>query len=231
MSMFVRASLVAVMSLTIYSMANSASLAEKPKLEGQHQIIAGERDGKALAEADIKGTTFRFTGDKVVGATKDGTEFLAADYNLDDSKTPCVIVMKLTAGTDKGKELKGLVERNGRHDPHHLRGPGRRGSRGVQDQAEPGDVHVEGRREIDSTVSFEPRSSGRACTRFCPRGPRLNASSYQVPGAFSIRARTSVSGIRSCFSVSRSRMVTVSSFIVSPSMVMQNGVPASSCRR
>jgi uncharacterized protein (TIGR03067 family) len=113
MSMFVRASLVAMMSLTIYSMANSASAADKPKLDGQHQIIAGERDGKALAEADIKGTTFRFTGDKVVGATKDGTEFLAADYTLDDSKTPCVIVMKLTAGTDKGKELKGLVERTG----------------------------------------------------------------------------------------------------------------------
>jgi uncharacterized protein (TIGR03067 family) len=113
MSMFVRAALVAMMSLTVYSMANSANLADKPKLEGQHQIIAGERDGKALAEADIKGTTFRFTGDKVVGATKDGTEFLAADYTLDDSKTPCVIVMKLTAGSDKGKELKGLVERTG----------------------------------------------------------------------------------------------------------------------
>ena len=113
MSMFVRAALVAMMSLTVYSMANSANLAEKPKLDGQHQIIAGERDGKALAEADIKGTTFRFTGDKVVGATKDGTEFLAADYTLDDAKTPCVIVMKLTAGTDKGKELKGLVERTG----------------------------------------------------------------------------------------------------------------------
>jgi uncharacterized protein (TIGR03067 family) len=111
MSMFVRASLVAMMSLTVYSMANSAYPADKPKLDGQHQIVSGERDGKALAEADIKGTTFRFTGDKVVGATKDGTEFLAADYTLDSDKTPCVIVMKLTAGTDKGKELKGLVER------------------------------------------------------------------------------------------------------------------------
>lgn len=111
MSMFVRAALVAMMSLTIYSLSSSAFAAEKPKLEGQHPIISGERDGKALAEADIKGTTFRFTGDKVVGATKDGTEFLAADYTLDDSKTPVVIVMKLTAGTDKGKELKGLVER------------------------------------------------------------------------------------------------------------------------
>ena len=39
------------------------------------------------------------------------------------------------------------------------------------------------------------------------------------------------SGMRRCFSVSRSRMVIVRSFSVSPSMVKQNGVPASSCRR
>jgi len=112
MSMFVRAALVAMMSLTVYSMASSADDKDKPKLEGQHQIIAGERDGKALTENDIKGATFRFTGDKVVGATKDGTEFLVADYTLDSSKKPCTIVMKLTQGSDKGKELKGLIERN-----------------------------------------------------------------------------------------------------------------------
>ena len=80
MSMFVRAALVAMMSLTVYSMANSADDKDKPKLDGQHQIIAGERDGKALTETDIKGCTFRFTGDKVVGATKDGTEFLVGEY-------------------------------------------------------------------------------------------------------------------------------------------------------
>ena len=112
MSMFVRAALVVMLSLNIYSLANSADDKEKPKLEGQHQITAGERDGKALAESDIKGCTFRFTGDKVVGATKDSTEFLVADYTLDSTKKPCVIVMKITSGTDKGKELKGLVERN-----------------------------------------------------------------------------------------------------------------------
>ncbi len=38
-------------------------------------------------------------------------------------------------------------------------------------------------------------------------------------------------GTRRCWHVSRSRMVTVSSLSVSPSMVMQNGVPISSCRR
>lgn len=113
MSMFVRVALMAVLGLNVYSMTSLAQDKEKPKLEGQHQITAGERDGKPLAETDIKGYTFRFTGDKVVGASKDGTEFLAADYTLDHAKKPCVIVMKLTAGSDKGKELRGLIERNG----------------------------------------------------------------------------------------------------------------------
>ena len=110
MSTFVRTALVAMMSLTVYSMAHSAP-ADKPKLEGQHQIIAGERDGKALTDNDIKGCTFRFTGDKVTGATKDGTEFLVGDYTLNCDKAPCMIVIKLTQGSDKGKELKGLIER------------------------------------------------------------------------------------------------------------------------
>jgi uncharacterized protein (TIGR03067 family) len=111
MSKFVRVALVAVMGLTAYSMANSAQDTEKPKLEGQHEVVSGERDGKPIAEADIKGATFRFTDDKVVGATRDGTAFLTADYTLDASKMPCAIVIKITEGTDKGKELHGLVER------------------------------------------------------------------------------------------------------------------------
>ena len=53
----------------------------------------------------------RFTGNKLVGANKDGSEFLVAEYTLDAAKTPCAIVIKPTAGTDKGKELNGLIER------------------------------------------------------------------------------------------------------------------------
>jgi len=48
---------------------------------------------------------------------------------------------------------------------------------------------------------------------------------------FSARyARTLSNPIRSCFAVSRSRTVTALSFKVSPSTVMQNGVPHSSMR-
>lgn len=111
MSMFVRAALVAVTGLTVYSMGNSAVRPDKPNLEGQHQIVAGERSGKAIPEDALKGCTVRFVGEKVVAANKDGQEFLAGDFTLDPAKPPCAIVIKLTAGSDKGKELQGLVER------------------------------------------------------------------------------------------------------------------------
>jgi uncharacterized protein (TIGR03067 family) len=110
MSMFVRAALVAVLCLNVSVLVKSAD-PEKPKLDGQHQIIAGERNGQALPEADLKGCTFRFQDNKVTGANKDGTEFLVAEYTVDSTKTPCAIVIKPTAGSEKGKQLHGLVER------------------------------------------------------------------------------------------------------------------------
>jgi uncharacterized protein (TIGR03067 family) len=112
MSMFLRAALAVVAGFAFLPTPASAA-DEKPNLEGQHQITAGERDGKAMPEADIKGCTFRFVGEKVVAATKDGTAFLTGEYTLDAAKKPTAITMKLTEGTDKGKELKGLVERTG----------------------------------------------------------------------------------------------------------------------
>ena len=87
MSMFVRAALVAVLCLNVHALVNSAD-PEKPKLEGQHQIIAGERSGQPLAEADIKGCTVRFTGNKLDGAGKDSSEFLAAEYTVDSDQDP-----------------------------------------------------------------------------------------------------------------------------------------------
>jgi uncharacterized protein (TIGR03067 family) len=112
MSKLVRASLFTAAAFALLGAPTSAADdKDKPKLEGQHQVIAGERDGKAMDAETIKGVTFRFVGEKVTGATKDGKAFLTADYTLDSSKTPNVIVMKVTEGTDKGKELRGLIER------------------------------------------------------------------------------------------------------------------------
>lgn len=109
MSMFVRAALTTLLCLNAFAYVKSAD--EKPKLDGQHQITAGERAGTPVPEAEYKGASFRFDGNKLIGMNKDGTEFLAAEITVDSTKTPCAIVIKPTAGTDKGKELHGLIER------------------------------------------------------------------------------------------------------------------------
>jgi len=110
MSMFVRASLVAIVALTLLALVQSAD-PTPPKLDGQHQIVAGERNGQPVPEADLKGCTFRFAGNKLTGANKDGTEFLVAEFTIDATKTPHTIVIKPTAGTNKDKEMYGLIER------------------------------------------------------------------------------------------------------------------------
>jgi len=111
MSMLLRSALVVVAGLTVQTLLFSADPAERPKVEGQHAITAVERDGKALGEAEFKGATIRFADDKLVAANKDSSEFLNADYNMDAAKTPCSVVLKVTAGSNKGKELQGLIDR------------------------------------------------------------------------------------------------------------------------
>jgi uncharacterized protein (TIGR03067 family) len=111
MSMLLRSALVVVAGLSVQTLLFAADNGEKPKVEGQHAIVAVERDGKALEESSYKGATFRFTDDKLVAANKDGSEFLTADCNMDASRTPCAIVLKPTSGSYKGKELQGLIER------------------------------------------------------------------------------------------------------------------------
>jgi uncharacterized protein (TIGR03067 family) len=110
-TMSLRTALVVVAGLTLPMYLVAADPADRPKLEGQHAITAMERNGIALEQSDYKGATLRFTDDKVVGANKDGTEFLTADYNLNHEKKPCEIVIKVTSGSNKGKELQGLIER------------------------------------------------------------------------------------------------------------------------
>jgi len=112
MSMLLRSALVLFAGVTAQTYLFSAEdPAERPKLEGQHAIVAMERDGKAQDESNFKGATLRFSEDKLVGANKDGTEFLTANYTVNSEKTPCRINVKLTSGSNNGKELQGLIER------------------------------------------------------------------------------------------------------------------------
>jgi len=111
MSMLLRSALVLVAGLSFQTYLFSEDAAEKPKLEGQHGIVAMERNGVALEQSDFKGATLRFNDGKIVGANKDGTEFLTANYTVDSDKKPCNIVLKITSGSNNGKELQGLIER------------------------------------------------------------------------------------------------------------------------
>jgi uncharacterized protein (TIGR03067 family) len=109
MSKFLCAAMVVVLGLAANTLGGTADL----KLEGQYTVTGGERNGQALPPESINGWTFRFTNDKLVGATKDGSAFITADYTCDAAKTPSPIVLKITEGTNKGKEMNGLVEKKG----------------------------------------------------------------------------------------------------------------------
>jgi uncharacterized protein (TIGR03067 family) len=89
-------------------------------LEGSYTIVSGERDRKAIPEAEIKGAMVRFGDGKVVGTDKDKKEFFAATYTLDATKKPWKIDMKTVAATkpdasERPKEMKasGLIKKEG----------------------------------------------------------------------------------------------------------------------
>src|SRR5439155_823390 len=80
-------------------------------LEGGYTIVSGERDGKPIPEAEIKGAVVRFTGDKIVGTDKDRKEFFVATYTVDATKKPWKIDMK--SMTPKESTATGLVKKEG----------------------------------------------------------------------------------------------------------------------
>lgn len=91
-------------------------------IEGAFNIVSGERDGKAIPEAEIKGSMFRIADRKVIGTDKDRTEFFAATYVVDTAKKPWKLDMKsdaptkATPGGNAPKEnvaYPGLVKRDG----------------------------------------------------------------------------------------------------------------------
>ena len=81
------------------------------KLQGGYTIVSGESDGKPIPAERIKGTTVRFTKDRIVTTDKDKKEVYVATYTLDGTKKPCVIKMK--AEVPKEGEATGLVKKEG----------------------------------------------------------------------------------------------------------------------
>jgi uncharacterized protein (TIGR03067 family) len=81
------------------------------KLEGGYTIVSGESGGKPIPADRIKGSTVRFTGDRIVTTDKDKKEVYVATYTLDESKSPCVIRMKAKVPAEG--EATGLIKKEG----------------------------------------------------------------------------------------------------------------------
>lgn len=93
------------------AIADDKSAATPTKIDGTYAIVSGERDGKPMADADIKNCKVTITGDKITGTDKDGKEFLNATYTVEEpkdaAKKACVVRMETTGG----KKYMGLAEK------------------------------------------------------------------------------------------------------------------------
>jgi uncharacterized protein (TIGR03067 family) len=91
-------------------------------LKGGYIIVSGERDGKAIREAEIKGAVVRFDDGKVTGTDKERQQFFTATYTLDVTRRPWKIDMKtdmVTKVSPTGETVKepmtatGLIKKEG----------------------------------------------------------------------------------------------------------------------
>jgi uncharacterized protein (TIGR03067 family) len=90
-------------------------------IEGAYAIVSGERNGKAIPEAEIKGAIVNITQGRIVGTDKKETHFFAATYTVDAGKKPMRIDMKTipperpagTAPKAESMAATGLVKKEG----------------------------------------------------------------------------------------------------------------------
>jgi uncharacterized protein (TIGR03067 family) len=90
-------------------------------LDGAYTIVSGERDGKAIPEAEIKDAVVRFADGKVIGTDKARKEFFAASYVVDATKKPWKIDMKMVVAVKpdasekpvEGAKASGLIKKEG----------------------------------------------------------------------------------------------------------------------
>jgi uncharacterized protein (TIGR03067 family) len=83
------------------------------ELNGNYQLVAGERDGRPLPPDHIHNSVVRFTADTVVVKDKDDRRTYAATYRLDTAEKPWRITMTATEAPDAGETAAGLIEKDG----------------------------------------------------------------------------------------------------------------------
>ena len=81
-------------------------------LEGGYTMVSGEHDGRDITDR-VKGDIVRFTPTTVVVTDKDQKETYSATYTLDESMTPCKLMMVSQVEQSKGEKAEGLIEKTG----------------------------------------------------------------------------------------------------------------------
>jgi len=86
---------------------------EAADLEGGYTVISGEKFGEPEPESRIKGTTVRFTKDRVVVTTKDKEEVYGSAYTLETHTCPARIRMVSKLAPGENQVSMGLIEKDG----------------------------------------------------------------------------------------------------------------------
>jgi uncharacterized protein (TIGR03067 family) len=81
-------------------------------LHGEWIMVSAVVEGQELDKLTIKGCAIAFKAGKFINRDG-GVEGGAAEVKLDPSKTPAEIDLKLEAGIDKGKVVKGIYKLEG----------------------------------------------------------------------------------------------------------------------
>jgi uncharacterized protein (TIGR03067 family) len=85
------------------------------ELAGGYTIVSGEKFGLKEPEERIKGSTVRFSDDRVVVADKDKKEVYGATYELEPGQGQGATRIKMTSklGSQEGEVARGLIEKKG----------------------------------------------------------------------------------------------------------------------
>ncbi|MFO0888469.1 MAG: TIGR03067 domain-containing protein [Isosphaeraceae bacterium] len=97
----------------VQSTSKSGTELSPSDLAGGYTIVAGEKFGVKEPEERIKGSTVRFTEDRVVVTDKDKNEVYGASYKLEAGAKACRIVMTSKLADNEGQVAHGLIEKKG----------------------------------------------------------------------------------------------------------------------
>ena len=116
---FLPAALLAVAGLSLSLTARAQDQTQQPaaltpkSLVGLYTITSGEKYGAPIPEDEIRGSTVRFTVDRVVVVDRDKKELYGATYTLHSDRKPCQIVLVSKLANQEDSKAEGLIERQG----------------------------------------------------------------------------------------------------------------------